>query len=237
MHEFLEREEFLSFCAAEDITERQTNAAKVRFSTKRVAKEQIVTGVSARKFLDIHWPELPDGTVHGLVESFYCREPRVKASSCTFIDGKIEGTYKSWKCTRKNLPRLQKEEIEFLHGVRHGYHTLWSKNNTLVSRRTFVEGRLLEGEYTLNDGSYRCHFLQKQRMKPGLVSVSRKRSMRKVNSALAFGLWKAYPLGLRKRDFLWQITSLKEKLLFLAHRKCGVPELHLILHNTHSEHL
>lgn len=142
MQEFLEKEEFLSFSSTLSVEERSIEEAKVRFSTKRSEKKffnPVQSVLHILCTLDVHWSELPDGTIHGECISFY--EEGSEASRCNVVNGKIEGRYIMKRRQGKILA-----EIDFMDGKIHGYYTTWTSDGRLYQRCTFVKGIILEWE-------------------------------------------------------------------------------------------
>lgn len=144
MEEFLEKEELVCFHILQNIRERDLENVKRRFLVKKFRKHTYGgVGVVHKPLGDLHmfWSELPDGTAHGKCESFYEGTSMRKATSCDFVNGRVEGKYTLWY---KNGEI--REEIEFRNGERHGYHTQWNKNATMKVRLSCSGGKCFEIE-------------------------------------------------------------------------------------------
>lgn len=162
MEEFLEREELLGFCAIENIGEIRMKEAKVRFSTKKNERKSYGTdGISVTLLqvlhinytLDVHWSELPDGTVHGECASFYGGGN--KATSCNLVDGKVEGKYFVWFFRTGKIM----VEMDFADGKLHGSYTQWMEDGTFERRYTFVKGIMLDCDEAYGSLCYRKRLL------------------------------------------------------------------------------
>lgn len=160
MEAFLDREELLTFCVAEDIGEKQTEDAKARFSVRKTERKffgmdgpiNTRAAICFNCILDVFWFELPDGTIHGESTSFY--DGGNKATFCKFVDGKVEGKYLMWRKTGEIMV-----DIDFVNGKRHGFHTAWTEDGKMLRRHTLVKGEILESEEVRGYQSHRRSFI------------------------------------------------------------------------------